>query len=755
MSLETGQLLNSRYRIVRILGQGGFGAVYRAWDVNLKGPCAIKENLETSQAAQNQFAREASILYNLRHPNLPKVTDHFSIPAQGQYLVMESIEGNDLLEKIELAGTPLSEAQVLPWIIQVCDALLYLHSRTPPIIHRDIKPANIRITPEGLVYLVDFGIAKLYDPERKTTLGARAVTPGFSPFEQYGQKSTDARTDVYALGATLYAALTGRTPIESIERIGGGEMPSPRSLNPEISVNLENSILRAMEIMPEGRFQSVQEFRNALTSETLAQVSVVSPQPSIVSPTQVIPQPSIESSYEDSSNIAANQAKHRSRSWILPVSLISALIIISAVTLIGYSIFREYLSGVSTTNTPTVVVPTFTPVTFSPTQSPLEGVIPVQKSYECKDALGCVEVPPREPVTIGYVLVLSGPNESLGIDSRNGIEIAIDEKDQIYGHPIRLIAQDEGCNAEMGQIAGKDLASNTEIVAVVGTSCSSAATTALPFLSEAGFVIVSPSNTAPSLTELGNPAHYPGYFRTSINDLVQGSTAAHFAREELRIERAATIHDGSLYADQLQAIFSEEFRDLGGEIIAQESIDPNQMDMRAVLDRISDGSPGLIYFPIFMPAGGMIIQQAKEMPGLSNTYLMGADGLFAPDLIDAVGDRLEGFLVSSPFISSPAYDEYVTNYKEKFGIDPLSIFHAYAHDAAMMIFSAIEKVSIQMPDGTLHIPRSMLREAMYQTRDFPGVSGNLTCNSNGDCAAPSIAIYQYHTGQFPPEKIWP
>ena len=145
MALSPGQLINDRYRVVRPLCKGGFGAVYRAWDLNLNGPCALKENFDTSPEAQDQFAREASILYNLRHPSLPRVIDHFSIPSQGQYLVMEYIEGEDLQEIIDLAGGPLSVERVLPWMEQVCDALIYLHNQTPPVVHRDLKPANVMV----------------------------------------------------------------------------------------------------------------------------------------------------------------------------------------------------------------------------------------------------------------------------------------------------------------------------------------------------------------------------------------------------------------------------------------------------------------------------------------------------------------------------------------------------------------------------------------------------------------------------------
>jgi formylglycine-generating enzyme required for sulfatase activity/serine/threonine protein kinase len=268
--LTPGQVLNNRYRIVKLLGQGGFGAVYRAWDINFELACAVKENIDTSAEAQRQFGREARLLRTLRHPNLPLVTDYFTIPNQGQYLVMDYVEGEDLQHKLDLAGGPLPEAQALPWIAQVCAALIYLHNQNPPVIHRDIKPANIRITPpdnlypQGKAMLVDFGIAKLYDPARRTTLGARAATPGYSPFEQYGQRPTDARTDIYALGATLYHLLTGQTPPEAADRVAGVAVIPPRQLNPVVSVQVSEAVMRALAMQPGDRWQSAAEFERAI-----------------------------------------------------------------------------------------------------------------------------------------------------------------------------------------------------------------------------------------------------------------------------------------------------------------------------------------------------------------------------------------------------------------------------------------------------------------------------------------------------------
>ena len=278
MPLSPGQVLNNRYRIVKLLGQGGFGAVYRAWDTNLNGPCALKENFDASLAAQAQFQREASLLFNLRHPNLPRVFDSFSVPGQGQYLVMDYIEGEDLGQMLERTAAPLDEPKALGWISQVCDALSYLHSQTPAVIHRDLKPANIRITPHGQAMLVDFGIAKVYDPSLKTTMGARAVTPGYSPPEQYGLGSTNPQSDIYSLGATLYTLLTRQEPPASVDIVSGSAPPPAlaHTINPLVSPGVSSAIEKAMQLNQAARFASAQEFKEAL-SGTQSSLKIQSP----------------------------------------------------------------------------------------------------------------------------------------------------------------------------------------------------------------------------------------------------------------------------------------------------------------------------------------------------------------------------------------------------------------------------------------------------------------------------------------------
>jgi len=264
MSLRPGTLLVNRYRVEAILGQGGMGAVYRAVDANLGVTVAVKENLFTTDEFARQFVREAGILASLRHSGLPRVTDHFVIEGEGQYLVMDFVAGEDLRERLERLG-PVSEEDGLPWFLDICDALAYLHSRVPSILHRDVKPGNIKLTPDGRATLVDFGLAKVVEGTGTTTTGAKAMTPGFSPPEQYGTGRTDSRTDIYSLAATMYAAFTAAIPEDALERNLGREHLTPlRERNPRVSAAVARVVERGLETKPDDRYQSMPELAAAL-----------------------------------------------------------------------------------------------------------------------------------------------------------------------------------------------------------------------------------------------------------------------------------------------------------------------------------------------------------------------------------------------------------------------------------------------------------------------------------------------------------
>lgn len=246
--LAQGTLLHDRYRIVEILGRGSRNTAYRAVDEKLGVDVVVKENLFKTDEDARQFRLEAVILANLQHPNLPRGTDHFLIGDQVQYLVMDYIEGEDLNQRMERAGTITDEEAILIGTA-ICDVLTYLHTRNPPIVHRNLQPGNIRITPDGHIFLTGFGLAKVLHGGQAAVREAR----------------TDARTDIYSLGATLYAALSGRIPEDGLARAMDNVQLTPlRKLTPKISRRLAVAIEKAMAIDPADRFQTAEDFKRAL-----------------------------------------------------------------------------------------------------------------------------------------------------------------------------------------------------------------------------------------------------------------------------------------------------------------------------------------------------------------------------------------------------------------------------------------------------------------------------------------------------------
>ena len=219
-------------------------------------------------------------------------------------------------------------------------------------------------------------------------------------------------------------------------------------------------------------------------------------------------------------------------------------------------------------------------------------------AFKYDDPIGVIKIKAGEPIHIACWMVVAGPDASLGTDTKRGVEIAIDDKGgKVLGYPIKLTVQDTGCNAEGGQAAATKLAADPTIVAAIGSNCSSEARPGAPILWKAGISTVSPSNTAPYLTDPKRGAEFDGYLRTAHNDKIQGAVAAEFAFKQLKIKRAATIHDGSVYAEQLQGVFAETFKKLGGTITAQEAVAPTDTDMRPVLTKIATGKPEFIYYP--------------------------------------------------------------------------------------------------------------------------------------------------------------
>ncbi len=293
METRLGMLLKNRYKLVAMLGQGGMAAVYRAFDILLEEDCAVKEfrlgdlavnaskanedgdatrirgaeehSADLLEKATRQFFLEARLLAKLTHDHLPKVTDYFD-EGGNYYLVMSLIEGKDLetLQK-ENNGVQFSEKQVKAWIIQVIDAVDYCHKMG--VIHRDIKPSNVMVAEDGKATLIDFGIAIWDDLRGNMEIGLMAKSEGFSPPEQYRHSKIDNRSDIYSLGALIYALLTAQAPTEADKRCAGIELKPPREINDTISSKLEGILYKALSLEPEDRFPAAREFKQALEND--------------------------------------------------------------------------------------------------------------------------------------------------------------------------------------------------------------------------------------------------------------------------------------------------------------------------------------------------------------------------------------------------------------------------------------------------------------------------------------------------------
>ena len=366
--------------------------------------------------------------------------------------------------------------------------------------------------------------------------------------------------------------------------------------------------------------------------------------------------------------------------------------------------------------------------------------------FACADKLGCIDIGPNEPIHLAYALAMTGNSANLGLDVKYGAELAIDDAStQILGHAIKFDGQDSGCASEGGQAAATKLAADKTIVAVIGTSCASEARTAMPILTQAGLTMISPSTVAPDLTD--PTKRIPGFFRTAYNDKTQSSVAAEFAYKQLKLGKAAIINDGTAYTQAMANEFASSFKKFGGNIVAQEAIKVGDKDTRAVLTRIAATKPDVLYYPVFETEGSVICFQARDTPGLEKVVMMGSDGIVSPDFLKTCGKNAVGMFWSIPNLNFAGnYSVLVDKYLKKYNVKQTqSVFHAQSYDAVNIVLAALVKPSVVIKDadGTLHVQKQALRDAIAATKNFKGISGNLTCDANGDCADPRISIYRF------------
>jgi branched-chain amino acid transport system substrate-binding protein len=367
--------------------------------------------------------------------------------------------------------------------------------------------------------------------------------------------------------------------------------------------------------------------------------------------------------------------------------------------------------------------------------------------------LGAVELEAGEDIQIRSVQAIAGPVAYLGIPNQRGTQFAIDDFGPIKGHNVSLgTPLDDLCSAEGGQAAGQTVVADESVVGVIGTSCSGAAGAMAPLISAAGMVMISPSNTNPTLTSdlVGNPGtdYQPGYYRTAHNDLFQGAGVARFVYDDLGLRKVAAIHDGDPYTDGLATAFANSFEVLGGEVVVYTAVNKDDTDMTGVLTEVAQGAPEAIFFPIFQPAGDFIIQQVRGVSGLEDVVMIGADGLLVSDFLTL--PETTGMYFSGPDLrfgvnasaTGVTADDFLSRYQADFGEAPSAAFWAHSYDATVMLLTAIDNVAVEI-DGTLYIDRQALRDELNKTTDFPGIIGLITCDDFGDCGAQRISVVEH------------
>ena len=388
-----------------------------------------------------------------------------------------------------------------------------------------------------------------------------------------------------------------------------------------------------------------------------------------------------------------------------------------------------------------------------------------------------VVIGPDEPVRIRTLLSGSGPSPS-GVASRLSVELAVEHFGRIHGHEIELGEPLDGmCSSEGGSAGAEQIVAVPEVLGVVGTSCSGAAVAASPVLSEAGLVMVSPSNTAPVLTSdlRGNagPDYHPGYFRVSNNDLSLGQAVAGFAYDDLGLRRMTAVHDGDPYTSGLAGAFADAFRARGGEVPVVGMVEKEQTDMTGVLAEFAAAGPDGVFLPLFTEEAGHFTEQLREFDALEGAVLISGDGALDREFLvlpQAVGLYFAGppshvwsnFNAATGKTTREAHDAFADRHGE-----PASPYWAHAYDAATLLLSAIRRAAV--PDdgnfftrligthdeGTLRISRSALRQAVQDVSNdnalfygaeqdgFPGLTGTLACDPFGDCGAGVQAIYHH------------
>ena len=370
------------------------------------------------------------------------------------------------------------------------------------------------------------------------------------------------------------------------------------------------------------------------------------------------------------------------------------------------------------------------------------------------DSLGVVEVAADDAIQIRSLNTITGDVAELGVPNQRGVELAVADFGPIYGFDVELGGGlDDLCSNDGGEAAARTIVADEDVIGVIGTTCSVAATAAAPLITAAGMVMISGSNTSPLLTSdlAGTPgANYSvGYYRTSENGLFPGEAMARFVHGELELAAAAVIHDGDPYSQAIAQAFADHFEALGGTIIAVRVVNKEDTDMLPVLTEIAVGSPEALFFPVFQPAGDFIAEQVPAVAGLEDITLLTDSGLFTDSFMSL--SQSEGIYFSGPDLRIGANANQSTGrtasdilaaYEDAYGEPPSAPYWAHSYDATTLLLEAIKAAS-QVTDGTLVIDRAKVHEHLNAVSGYSGITGTINCDSFGDCGAQKITVIHH------------
>ena len=367
-------------------------------------------------------------------------------------------------------------------------------------------------------------------------------------------------------------------------------------------------------------------------------------------------------------------------------------------------------------------------------------------------SLGVVEVAGGDAIQIRSLNSITGDVAWLGIANQRGVELAIADFGPVHGFDVHLGAGlDEFCSSDGGQAAAQTIVADSDVVGVIGTSCSGAATAAAPLITGAGMTMIAPSNTSPLLTSdlSGNPGpnYNAGYYRTSNNGLVVGEAMARFVHDELGHTAAATIHDGDPYSQSIAQGFADNFEALGGTVTAVTAVNKEDSDMLPVLTEVAAGGPEAIFFPIFQPAGDFLADQARSVAGLEDVVLLTDAALLVDGFMSL--PQSEGIYFSGPDLrfggsanesTGRNSADLLAAYEETYGEPPSGPYWAHSYDATTLLLEAIRAASAVNDDGVLVIDRAGVREHLYGVSDYGGIIGSITCDGFGDCGSQKVTV---------------